>query len=866
MSANNTDELLVKDRPWLVPYPALETATASITFAGALLLTLRLWWVRRREYRRHQQLLEHLASARNSEQHDHEAPLLSPTVPSMAMSTKPPMPFNDAILSLHSTIIAITLVSFMFLLQHYLETQWSPPTYLFVALPLQTIAWILFIISMRLSDGHVIGWCFTRFTFVAVCLCTWIECASDITRWIVKEDEKEQDPTLAAWAPNGWDVALLVARGIFQTILVIVVRVAWNNYRLSDAYQAAINPTPDDEPLADGLETGTRGLPKPKPNAATNQQGGVGWDEYIQRMRTLLPFMWPKNDLRLQVLIIICGSLLFIGRVVNVMVPMQYKIVVDRLGGSGDTPTFAWKEILWFVGLRFLQGNVGVIATAQTFLWIPVGQYTTREVAIKMFEHLHSLSLRYHMNRKTGEVLRVQDRGVQSIVSLLQAIVFQLVPTLIDIAVACFYFAYTFDLYFASVVLATMSSYIMATIAITDWRMQFRRETNESDNAMEARAVDSLLNFETVKYYGAEKFEVDHSASLNVLNSAQNIIIQTGLLVGCLVCAHRVVVGTMTVGDVVLYLSYITQLYVPLNWFGTYYRMMQRNFIDMEKMLELFEVHVEVQDLPDAAPLIISDGTVEFKNVSFGYDSRQPVLRNLSFIVPGGTTVAFVGASGAGKSTLLRLLFRFYDVDDGCIKIDGQDIRFVRQKDLRANIGVVPQDTVLFNDTIEYNIRYGKVTATDSRVRQAAESAQIHSRILHFPDGYETRVGERGLRLSGGEKQRVAIARTLLKDPPIVLLDEATSALDTHTERNIQSALQQVTKNRTTLIIAHRLSTIVHAEQIFVMEDGQIIESGTHADLMKRTDGHYYDMWMKQLKEESEKASIEASSSVDKSQ
>ncbi|RKP22303.1 ABC transporter, partial [Syncephalis pseudoplumigaleata] len=418
---------------------------------------------------------------------------------------------------------------------------------------------------------------------------------------------------------------------------------------------------------------------------------------------------------------------------------------------------------------------------------------TTREVAVRMFEHLHSLSLRYHMNRKTGEVLRVQDRGVQSIVSLLQAIVFQLVPTLVDIAVACVYFAYTFDMYFASVVLATMFSYVMATIIITDWRTRFRREANESDNAMESRAVDSLLNFETVKYYGAEKFEVEQyekalrlyqhaswksSASLNVLNSAQNIIIQAGLLVGCLVCAHRVMAGMMTVGDVVLYLSYITQLYVPLNWFGTYYRMMQRNFIDMEKMLELFEMHVEVQDLPNAAPLTVTTGTVEFRNVSFGYDPRQPVLRDLSFVVPGGTTVAFVGASGAGKSTLLRLLFRFYDVESGTVMIDGQDIRHVRQRDLRASIGVVPQDTVLFNDSIGYNIRYGKVGASDEEVRQAAEAAQIHTRILGFPEGYGTRVGERGLRLSGGEKQRVAIARTLLKDPPIVLLDEATSALD----------------------------------------------------------------------------------------
>ncbi|RKP08058.1 P-loop containing nucleoside triphosphate hydrolase protein [Thamnocephalis sphaerospora] len=602
--------------------------------------------------------------------------------------------------------------------------------------------------------------------------------------------------------------------------------------------------------------------------------GSVGWNEYLRRMRTLLPFMWPKDDWRLQVLIMCCGLLLLAGRLVNVLVPTQYKRVVDALGGDGRPPTFAWREVLYFVGLRFLQGGGGIIASGQTFLWIPVGQYTTRQVSLKMFEHLHSLSLRFHLNRKTGEVLRVQDRGVQSIVSLLNAIVFQLAPTLVDIGVACVYFALVFDIYFASIVLATMTAYITATVAITDWRTSFRREANALDNKLEARAVDSLLNFETVKYYGAEKFEVAQyddalvkfqyaswksSASLNVLNSAQNVIIQAGLLVGCLVCAHRVVVGTMTVGDVVLYLSYITQLYVPLNWFGTYYRMMQRNFIDMENMLDLFQEHVEVQDLPDAAALSVGQGTVKFEDVSFGYDERQPILRGLSFTVPGGSTVAMVGESGAGKSTILRLLFRFYDVDSGRITIDGQDIRLIRQRDLRASIGVVPQDTVLFNDTIRYNIRYGKVTASDSEVEMAAEAAQIHDKILGFPDGYDTKVGERGLRLSGGEKQRVAIARTLLKasNPPIVLLDEATSALDTNTERNIQAALRRMTVNRTTIIIAHRLSTIVDADQILVMREGEIVESGTHADLMRDPDGVYYDMWMKQLQEEKEKEEAE---------
>lgn len=413
-----------------------------------------------------------------------------------------------------------------------------------------------------------------------------------------------------------------------------------------------------------------------------------------------------------------------------------------------------------------------------------------------MFEHLHALSLRFHLSRKTGEILRVQDRGVTSIVSLLSSILFQIVPTLVDIALATIYFAWEFDLYFASIVLITMVSYIVVTVSLTDWRTKFRRRSNDLENKVEARSVDSLLNFETVKYYGAEEWELRRygdalrkyqranwitSASLNVLNTAQNIIIQMGLLVGCLVCAHRVLVGTMTVGGVVLYLTYITQLYTPLNWFGTYYRVIQRNFVDMENMLALFSQHVEVQDAEDVKDLQIKDGTVSFNNIFFSYDPRQPVLKDVSFTIPGGSTVAIVGPSGGGKSTLVRLLFRFYDLQQGCITVDGQDIRDVRQRQLRQAIGVVPQDTVLFNDDILYNIRYGKVTATDEEVRDAAKAAQIHDKILHFPDGYETKVGERGLRLSGGEKQRVAIARTILKNPPIVLLDEATSALDVST-------------------------------------------------------------------------------------
>ncbi|KAI9094910.1 hypothetical protein DFS34DRAFT_664554 [Phlyctochytrium arcticum] len=605
----------------------------------------------------------------------------------------------------------------------------------------------------------------------------------------------------------------------------------------------------------------------------------TSFGEFGTHFHKLLPFMWPrgKHSLRLKLMIIGCFILLVLGRVVNLLVPLQYKEVVEALGGAmgfgfrkGDVhlevapEKVPYGSILVFVLLRFLSGGVGLLSTLQSYLWIPVGQYTTREISVKMFEHLHNLSLRFHLNRKTGEILRVQDRGVASIVSLFSAILFNIIPTLADIAIACFYFTIEFDMYFGLIVFATMGLYIFSTIVVTEWRTKYRRIANLLDNAMEAKAVDSLLNFETVKYYNAEDFEVQQytnavkeyqkadfvsSLSLSLLNMTQNVIIQVGLLVGCILCAKRIVYDkTMTVGDFVLYLSYITQLYGPLNWFGNYYRVIQKNFVDMEKMLDLFKEPIEIQDTEDPKPLVVKGGEVVFENVSFAYDPRRPVLEDVSFRAEAGSTIALVGPSGSGKSTILRLLFRFYDIHQGSIRIDGVDIRDVRQKQLRGQIGVVPQDTVLFNDTIKYNLMYGRPSASDHEVFVTAEASQIHDRILSFPDGYETKVGERGLRLSGGEKQRVAIARTLLKNPSIILLDEATSALDTRSEAALQSAL--LTRSRTTIVIAHRLSTIVNADQILVLKDGRIFERGTHETLMRMRDGIYYDMWMKQLKDE----------------
>ncbi|KAJ2608999.1 ATP-binding cassette-type vacuolar membrane transporter Hmt1 [Coemansia sp. RSA 1365] len=585
-----------------------------------------------------------------------------------------------------------------------------------------------------------------------------------------------------------------------------------------------------------------------------------------RRLGLLAPFLWPSGDRVLQLRIFCCLLILVAGRIVNVLVPLQFKAVVDGLSPKdGSAPKFEWANVLLYAGLQTLQGSVGVLSTLQSFAWIPVGQATTKRISVAMFDHLHQLSLRFHVGRKTGEILRVQDRGVTSVVSLLRSIIFNIIPTLADIALACYFFSVMFDLYFGTIVFTTMASYLAVTIMLTGWRTRYRRRSNYLDNEMEARAVDSLLNFETVKYYNAETFEgkeygkaVDEfqdaewfsNASMNLMNMGQNLIVQAGLLAGALLSAKRVYEGQMTVGDFTMLLSYIAQLYGPLNWFGTYYRVIQKNFIDMEKLLELFDEPVEVKDPVIPARLEVPRGEVVFENVSFSYEKQQ-TLKNVSFKVPAGSTVAIVGPSGSGKSTILRLLFRFYDVQSGRIMIDGQDIRSVRQTDLRQAIGNVPQDTVLFNDSIRYNIAYGRAGSSSGvamkEVTNAADAAHIHSRIMGFAEKYETRVGERGQRLSGGEKQRVAIARTLLKDPRIVCLDEATSALDTTTERQIQASLREMTQNRTTLIIAHRLSTVIHADQILIVQNGEIVERGRHTELISDCTSVYYDMWMKQL-------------------
>ncbi|CAG9854344.1 unnamed protein product [Phyllotreta striolata] len=606
------------------------------------------------------------------------------------------------------------------------------------------------------------------------------------------------------------------------------------------------------------------------------------WSNFWKKVKVLSPFLWPKKDLALQFRVFICFILLAGGRVINLYVPIYQKLIVDSMSVEESQMVFRWDWVLMYVGFKFLQGGgtggMGLLNNLRSFLWIRIQQYTTREVEVELFRHLHSLSLRWHLGRKTGEVLRVMDRGTDSINNLLNYIVFSIVPTIVDILVAVIFFVAAFNVWFGLIVFVTMMLYIVLTITITEWRTKYQRRMNLADNATRARSVDSLLNFETVKYYGAEQYEVDafreavlnyqgeefkSSITLNILNTVQNVIICGGLLTGSLLCVYLVVdKHTLQAGDYVLFATYIIQLYVPLNWFGTYYRAIQKNFVDMENMFDLLREEQEVIDAPGAGPVLVRKGEVEFNNVTFGYLPEKLVLKNVTFSVPAGKTVALVGPSGSGKSTVIRLLFRFYDVETGSIVIDGQNIKTVTQESLRRSIGVVPQDTVLFNNSIKYNIQYGRLTATDADVIGAAKGADIHEKILTFPDAYETQVGERGLRLSGGEKQRVAIARTLLKAPNIILLDEATSALDTNTERNIQESLDRMCANRTTIIVAHRLSTIIHADEILVLQDGEIVERGKHEHLIGQ-EGVYANMWRQQLKSKDKDSSIE--SSIEKS-
>lgn len=577
----------------------------------------------------------------------------------------------------------------------------------------------------------------------------------------------------------------------------------------------------------------------------------------LNTIRSLLPYL---GEFKGRVAAAI--ALLVAAKVANVGVPVVLKAVVDALTGSGQPVVLVLPLalVLGYGALRFASTLFGEIRDA---VFAKVTQRAIRRVALRVFRHLHGLSLKFHLERQTGGVSRDIERGTRGISFLLQFMIFNILPTLVEIGLVAGYLFWHYDWRFGAVTVATLAVYIAFTLFVTEWRMVFRRTMNDMDSNANTRAIDSLLNFETVKTFGNEDWEaqryddsltrwetaaVRNQTSLAALNAGQAFIIGAGVTALMALAADGVVTGRMSLGDLVLVNAFLLQLYLPLNFLGFVYREIKNALADMERMFDLLRQHPDVADAPAAPPLQVAGARIEFDRVSFAYDPRRPVLHEVSFVIEPGQKVAVVGTSGSGKTTLSRLLFRFYDVGDGVIRIDGQDIRQVPQKSLRAAIGIVPQDTVLFNDTIGYNIAYGAPGAGPERVIEAARAAHIDQFVASLPDGFETRVGERGLKLSGGEKQRVAIARALLKDPRIMVFDEATSALDSATEAAIQLELARVAQNRSTLVIAHRLSTIVDADEILVLEEGRIVERGSHPQLLT-LDGVYARMWERQQRE-----------------
>ena len=557
--------------------------------------------------------------------------------------------------------------------------------------------------------------------------------------------------------------------------------------------------------------------------------------------------------------VVLALAFLVLSKIAIVYVPIFYKKAVDAL-------TLADSDIVLVVpvGIIVAYGLARVaslgFSEARDAIFARVGQRAVRTVALEVFRHLHQLSLRFHLDRQTGGLSRIIERGIRAIELLLRISLFNLIPTVIELTLVFGILWYMLDLVIACITLATVIIYITYTMIVTEWRIRFRRRMNEADTSANTRAIDSLLNYETVKYFGTEKHEagryderlenyedaaVKSNVSLAALNFGQATIVSIGLTLIMLISAGGIISRTMTIGDFVLANTYLMQLYQPLNLFGFVYREIKQALIDIEQMFQILAVGADIVDKPGAERLLIERADIRFEGVDFAYDERRPILKGVDLSVPQGHKVAVVGPSGAGKSTLARLLYRFYDVDLGRVMIDGQDVRDVTQESLRAAIGIVPQDTVLFNDTISYNIGYGRLGATRDEVEDAARMAHIHDFIASLPDGYDTMVGERGLKLSGGEKQRVAIARTVLKNPKILIFDEATSALDTHTERAIQANLNDLAKGRTTLVIAHRLSTVIDADEILVLEANGIVEQGSHAELVEKG-GVYAGMWRRQ--------------------
>ncbi|MEN8936041.1 ABCB family ABC transporter ATP-binding protein/permease [Planktotalea arctica] len=597
----------------------------------------------------------------------------------------------------------------------------------------------------------------------------------------------------------------------------------------------------------------------PTDAALSRDQRISGW----RTIRRVAPYLWPADKLWVKQRVSLALIMLLIAKVVAVGTPLLYKRAVDALSGAG-VPDLA----LGAVGLTVAYGLARLMANGfqqlRDAIFAKVGQGALRALALQTFEHIHKLSMRYHIARKTGGLSRIIERGVKGVDFLLRFLLFSIGPLVLELLMIAGILFYLFDVWYLAAVFVTIAFYVWFTFAVTEWRVKLRKQMNDQDTDANQKAIDSLLNFETVKYFGAEAREARRydsamelyqvaalktSYSLAFLNFGQSFLITTGLVVVMVLAAIGVQAGNLTVGDFVMVNAYMIQITMPLNFLGTVYREIRQALVDMGEMFDLLEQPSEVATKDGAPDLKISGGHVSLKGVHFGYDPERPILKGVDLEVPAGQNIAIVGPSGSGKSTIGRLLFRFYDVTGGALTIDGQDVRDVTQTSLHDAIGVVPQDTVLFNDTIRYNIAYGKDGASHGEIEEAARAAQIHDFIISLPNGYETTVGERGLKLSGGEKQRVGIARTLLKNPPILLLDEATSALDSGTEHEIQDALALAAQGRTVITIAHRLSTIADADRIVVLEDGQIAEQGSHAELLEMS-GRYAGLWHRQQSEE----------------
>jgi ATP-binding cassette subfamily B protein len=608
-------------------------------------------------------------------------------------------------------------------------------------------------------------------------------------------------------------------------------------------------------------------------NAVTNEERQFRAEARRSGMRTIrkvMPYLWPKGETWAKQRVVIAVIALLIAKVVTVGTPFFYKAAVDAL--AKDAPSAAWALGAGAIGLTVAYGMARLMSVGfqqiRDAVFSKVGQRALRKLALETFTHIHQLSLRYHITRKTGGLSRIIERGVKGVDFLLRFLLFSIGPLILELVLTGIILAAVFDVWYLVVLVVTITLYVWFTFRVTEWRVKIRKVMNDQDTDANQKAIDSLLNFETVKYFGAERWEAERydgamaryevaatktNTSLAVLNFGQSLLITAGLVIVMVMAAVGVQNGSLTVGDFVMVNAYMIQITMPLNFLGTVYREIRQALVDMGEMFDLLEQPREIADKPGAKDLKIAGGRIEFDHVVFGYEDARPILKGVTLTVEPGQTVAIVGPSGSGKSTIGRLLFRFYDVKGGALRIDGQDVRDVTQDSLHAAIGVVPQDTVLFNDTIRYNIAYGREGATFDDVQAAAKAAKIHDFIMGLPDGYETTVGERGLKLSGGEKQRVGIARTLLKNPPILLLDEATSALDTETERDIQAELRAMGRGRTVLTIAHRLSTIADADRIVVLEAGEIVEEGTHEALLARQ-GRYFSLWQRQAAEAEEEA------------